>query len=427
MSGRWWVFLLFSCAKVGPMLLLSALPLVFLVPGGSLLPSPVAEARDLTTALAMLTPADGEAGGELWLPAGRYEVPDSVVVRPAGDLLLEAGTVIAMGSGAAIKTMHKITAVGTAAEPILLTALDPQRPWGVVLLADPAGNGSLFEHCVVEYASQRRIDGTLYGGAITSSGVELTLRDCWVHDIPGEDGVNVDRARAEILFCTFDRCPDAIDFDGSRGGVVANCLIRDSIDDGVDLGEGSVSSVHHNVILRSADKGISVGEGSNSDIYNNLIGECLTGIAIKDRSDPWVRNNTIVGCESGVRAYEKNPFQGGGRGQVIDTIVWASTLVSVDLDAKSTTAFYHCDIAGGWAGNGNIDADPGFVSFAGMDNLLATGSPCIDAGLPGGVDALSDWYSEWPGGLAPNGPVADIGAYGGRDNDGWLLGYGRRE
>lgn len=60
------------------------------------------------------------------------------------------------------------------------------------------------------------------------------------------------------------------------------------------------------------------------------------------------------------------------------------------------TAAYSC-IQGGFAGTGNIAADPGFVSLAGFDVHLLGTSPCIDAGDPAAMD--------------PDGTRRDMGAY----------------
>jgi hypothetical protein len=45
----------------------------------------------------------------------------------------------------------------------------------------------------------------------------------------------------------------------------------------------------------------------------------------------------------------------------------------------------YCDVRGGWAGWGNIDADPLFVDPNGGDYRLLPGSPCIDAGCNAAV------------------------------------------
>jgi hypothetical protein len=57
----------------------------------------------------------------------------------------------------------------------------------------------------------------------------------------------------------------------------------------------------------------------------------------------------------------------------------------------------YSDVQGGFAGIGNIDADPLFVDAAGGDFALQPGSPCINTGDP----ALSP---------DPDGSFADMGA-----------------
>jgi len=79
-----------------------------------------------------------------------------------------------------------------------------------------------------------------------------------------------------------------------------------------------------------------------------------------------------------------------------------------------------CDVEGGYAGEGNIDADPLFTSYGGFDYLLAPDSPCVDSGDPAIEDGISDWHPRWPAWF-PNAPRSDMGAYGGPGNWKWLL------
>jgi len=58
----------------------------------------------------------------------------------------------------------------------------------------------------------------------------------------------------------------------------------------------------------------------------------------------------------------------------------------------------YSDVAGGWAGTGNIDADPMFVNTGDGDYHLLLGSPCIDTGDP---DSPYD----------PDSTIADMGCF----------------
>ena len=71
----------------------------------------------------------------------------------------------------------------------------------------------------------------------------------------------------------------------------------------------------------------------------------------------------------------------------MNSILWRDepNEVYVDPEAVGDPVFTHCDVQGGYPGVGNIDADPGFRSYADFDCVLWPGSPCIDA-APGEDD-----------------------------------------
>ncbi|MAE72131.1 MAG: hypothetical protein CME06_16890 [Gemmatimonadetes bacterium] len=75
------------------------------------------------------------------------------------------------------------------------------------------------------------------------------------------------------------------------------------------------------------------------------------------------------------------------------------------------------DVEGGYEGEGNIDATPLFRSYRVGSYLLRPGSPCVDAGDP----QLADGF-RWPPWYDNDWRRADMGAFGGPGNRGWVPG-----
>ncbi len=67
---------------------------------------------------------------------------------------------------------------------------------------------------------------------------------------------------------------------------------------------------------------------------------------------------------------------------VTNCVLWGNSPDEVFDDGSSTTVTTYSDISGGFAGEGNINADPHFVDADNGDFRLTADSPCIDAGDP---------------------------------------------
>ena len=143
---------------------------------------------------------------------------------------------------------------------------------------------------------------------------------------------------------------------------------------------------------------------------------------------------TITWCESGGGHISFGDFVGGGlvarQGTLKNSIVGGNVpdQITGEYGFPSLTVSYCC-VQGGFAGVGNIDADPLFLDPAHHNYRLLPGSPCIDAGDNTGVPAWLDLDRRgWPRFLddpftvdtgVPGGlhPVVDMGAY----EYGWRL------
>ncbi|MBN2054714.1 right-handed parallel beta-helix repeat-containing protein [bacterium] len=218
----------------------------------------------------------------------------------------------------------------------------------------------------------------------------------------------------------------------NAGPVFRNCIFRNSntggFGGGVQLsGEGDPAL--YNCVIRNNSApstsngagGISAGSDGrillvNCLIHHNSTGDEGGGIAITNCRNHLVLVNSVVannsaGWQGGIT------IECGGGGQpsieLFNSIVWGNSGGGAQLAGEAVCSY--CCIAGGAAGEGNINLDPAFVNSGGGDYHLQSGiSPCIDTGnnlvalLPAtdldGLTRISD-------GDADSIAVVDMGVY----------------
>jgi hypothetical protein len=129
-------------------------------------------------------------------------------------------------------------------------------------------------------------------------------------------------------------------------------------------------------------------------------------MSVTQLSYPRIVNCTFAGNTSGQGAALDLAASGGSM-TVKNSILWNNS--PKGAGSAGTIAITYSDVQGGFAGEGNIDADPMFVDLASGDYHVKSGSPCIDAGDPGtGVDPFDTDLDGTPR-LA--GAKLDMGAY----------------
>ena len=172
--------------------------------------------------------------------------------------------------------------------------------------------------------------------------------------------------------------------------------------------------------------GAQVGRGGgmyNEDVSDPVVINCGfvgntatvgAGMANRQQSAPTVINCTFHGnTGSGMT---NNNFSGP---LVNNSIFWGNRPTQIDGASLATVRF--SDVQGGFAGTGNIDADPLFVDPDNGDLRLQPGSPCIDAGdntavpkdittdLDGNPRFVDD--PDTPDSGVGDPPIVDMGAY----------------
>ena len=204
------------------------------------------------------------------------------------------------------------------------------------------------------------------GGIYNSSDVSATLTNCMiVSNHAGSTGGGVYNSYESSP--SFVNCIFSDNSAGSAGGAISN-------------GFASVTLTNCTFAGNSAPDGRAL----SCDSYPKYV---------------WASNLVIANC-----------------------IIWESGQEIWNNDGSAITVTYS-DIHGGWAGEGNIDANPLFVQSPddGADLHLQAGSPCIDAGdntaVPPSVLLDYDWNPRFVDDPATidtgkgTPPIVDMGAY----------------
>jgi hypothetical protein len=225
------------------------------------------------------------------------------------------------------------------------------------------------------------------GAGIYCSDSDPIIKNCkitgntaeWLNGIGG--GCYFSNSFANIMNCriTFNSAIGTSTHSGNGWG------------GGIGIAENSNIEIANSKIMNNYATYFSGGVGvhtSSLSVVNSIISNnsshCAAGLSFQDSSST-ITNSTIT---------ENSAECGGGgfyciRSDVIvtNTILWGDIDGEIDGWGSSITVTYS-DVQGGWAGEGNIDANPMFVD---ADGRLSLGSPCIDAGDNSAVLLTTDF------------------------------------
>ena len=354
-----------------------------------------------TIAEALAASCDGDT---LVIAPGTYQESELFVGSRAIGIRSWAPEDSAIVAATVIKGEHpeeRILVFENAATPALVAGITISGS-GQGLSCDKASPS--IRRCRIVNNIVSSFDGSIYCHTCTPSFTDCLIAGNTNDSGPG--GIRCTHAPA-----TFTRCTIARNYSAKSGGGInciaadacfTNCLITGNTSE--QYGGGIASSFYGRPTFANCIIAENSSKMNGGGIYAEYSRPIFTNCVIA--------NNSAAGYGDGINCSY------GGDASLANCILWGSPNQINFADGYAPLISYS-DIEGGWSGSGNINADPGFVSLRGFDYLLHPESPCIDAGDPTVEDGFSDWLPRWPDGY-PNGSRADMGAYGGPCNGGWL-------
>src|SRR2546430_596544 len=270
--------------------------------------------------------------------AGNILVLSNVLVPSGVTLTVQAGTSVLLTNGVSITAQAggTIDVRGAATNPVSFLPMNGNNAWGniaasgnnssvTIRFAEVARGGvnlgsqatGLIEdsyiHDVVSavvgnsarFVTMRRIHVKNYDETIFNSGTVILAEDSLYENLTSanNDALEIQGGPPGSIIrrCTFRHASgsntDTVDFNGTSGVLVQDCLIYDVADKGISLGAAGAGG--------AADANITVS--------NCLIYSVDTGIAVKDGTTAGLYNNTIVASPYRFRPYQKFPPPNDGR------------------------------------------------------------------------------------------------------------------
>ena len=267
-----------------------------------------------------------------------------------------------------------------------------------------------------------------YGdGGLGSSGT-LTITGCTFNNnssVSGAGGLGIENGgTATVTGCTFTSNtgnplggnPGAILVSSASNAMISNCAFTSNSGSGIGITGGGQAWVWNSTFVgNTVSKAGSSGAGMSVDssgatvinctFFGNTVNAGRGGaIWINSATSMTVMNCTFTGNSAPASSGGAIAVVGGGNKPNITNIILYGDSNEITFDSKSSAIVTYCDVQGGIAGKGNINADPKFTNAAGGDFHILASSPCAGAGTPAGAPPTDE------GGVPrPNPP--SIGAY----------------
>lgn len=263
----------------------------------------------------------GQNADMVILLPGTYTFSHDVIIPHGLRVFIRENVHIFFGPSVSLLSYSPITAAGTFSQPIFFNPLSPSQPWGVVGVIN-TDKKNIFTNVHAAGGKDATINGIYFSGMLSVHGGDLEFRSGSIRRAGADDGIHVVAGEAIITDSLFaDNNSDSIDIDFAKkkSRIAGNIFTlspakhADANGDAMDLSFSSLI-VEKNTVEHCSDKGVSVGEASTLVIQNNTIKNCAYGVAVKDRSEAIIKDNTFEQNKTAVGLYRKKPhFVEGGK------------------------------------------------------------------------------------------------------------------
>jgi len=258
------------------------------------------------------------ADGEVVFHKGEHVIRRDFVLPDGYRLVIEAGAKVLLGENVALSGNGGIDVRGTPGSPAVITALDPERPFGSVGILGNGGAVSRIDHLHLSNGNERWIRGAYFSGGLSIHyNREVHISNSRIERNNADDGLNIKYAGMVVLENNIfeNNFADQVDLDYCHGIVRGNLFRElqpaDKNGDGLDV-SGSRIIALDNTFSGFADKGLSIGENTDIFVTKNSFSGNNMGAAVKDLSDSFFIDNSFSDNAVDISAYQKKDIFGGG-------------------------------------------------------------------------------------------------------------------
>ena len=267
------------------------------------------------------------------------------ITRIPDDVIIERGTTIRLAPDASLLFGGRVTAMGSAEEPIEFVPADPDTgPFGTIAINGPHCSGSTFDYCNIRGGSGLKLPLEEYCSMFSIHNCkDVRIENCEFDDNSVFDDM-IHAMYSEVIFDGVElrnALSDALDCDISEV-TVRNSRFIGSGNDHLDLMTAS-AVVHDCEFLDAGDKGISIGEGSSMIAVRNLFDSCNRGMEAKDGSVAHVVKSEIRNCNLAINAYRKNWRYNNGGTLTIQNSVFRDNVQMPTADSHSRILIVDCE------------------------------------------------------------------------------------